>query len=59
VHLLVVANSDKGLCGAFNANIVKAARLKAKALQEDGKTVLFYLVGKKGRAVPPPIPRPF
>ncbi|WP_310531741.1 F0F1 ATP synthase subunit gamma [Novosphingobium sp.] len=51
VHLLVVANSDKGLCGAFNANIVKAARLKAKALQDDGKTVLFYLVGKKGRAV--------
>jgi F-type H+-transporting ATPase subunit gamma len=51
VHLLVVANSDKGLCGAFNANIVKAARLKAKAQQEDGKTVLFYLVGKKGRAV--------
>ena len=51
VHLLVVANSDKGLCGAFNANIVKAARLKAKALQADGKTVLFYLVGKKGRAV--------
>ncbi len=25
VHLLVVANSDRGLCGAFNANIVKAA----------------------------------
>jgi F-type H+-transporting ATPase subunit gamma len=30
VHLLVVANSDRGLCGAFNANIVKAAA-KAKA----------------------------
>ncbi|MEJ6008566.1 F0F1 ATP synthase subunit gamma [Novosphingobium aquae] len=51
VHLLVVANSDKGLCGAFNANIVKAARLKAQALVAEGKTVLFYLVGKKGRAV--------
>ena len=51
VHLLVVANSDKGLCGAFNANIVKAARLKAKELEAAGKTVLFYLVGKKGRAV--------
>ena len=51
VHLLVVANSDKGLCGAFNSNIVKAARLKAQALQAEGKTVLFYLVGKKGRAV--------
>ena len=51
VHLLVVANSDKGLCGAFTANIVKAARLKAKELEAAGKTVLFYLVGKKGRAV--------
>ena len=51
VHLLVVANSDKGLCGAFNANIVKAARVKAKELEAAGKTVLFYLVGKKGRPV--------
>ncbi|MBH0113543.1 F0F1 ATP synthase subunit gamma [Novosphingobium sp. YJ-S2-02] len=51
VHLIVVANSDKGLCGAFNANIVKAARLKAKALEAEGKDVLFYLVGRKGRAV--------
>ena len=51
VHLLVIANSDKGLCGAFNSNIVKAARAKATALKADGKTVLFYLVGKKGRPV--------
>ncbi|MGE3692539.1 MAG: F0F1 ATP synthase subunit gamma [Novosphingobium sp.] len=50
VHLLVVANSDKGLCGAFNANIVKAARIKARELEASGKTVLFYLIGKKGRA---------
>ena len=51
VHLLVVANSDKGLAGAFNANIVKAARIKARELEAEGKTVLFYLVGRKGRAV--------
>jgi F-type H+-transporting ATPase subunit gamma len=51
VHLLVVANSDKGLCGAFNSNIVKAALVKARALEGEGKTVLFYLVGRKGRAV--------
>jgi F-type H+-transporting ATPase subunit gamma len=51
VHLLVVANSDKGLCGAFNSNIVKAARVTAQELTAQGKTVLFYLVGKKGRAV--------
>ena len=50
VHLLVVANSDKGLCGGFNSNIVRAALAKAKELKEDGKTVLFYLVGRKGRA---------
>jgi len=51
VHLLVVMNSDKGLCGAFNSNIVKAARVKAQALEAQGKTVLFYLVGRKGRPV--------
>ena len=51
VHLLVVANSDKGLAGAFNSNIVKAALLKARELEASGKTVLFFLVGKKGRAV--------
>ncbi len=51
VHLLVVANSDKGLAGAFNSNIVKAALIKARDLEAAGKTVLFYLVGKKGRAV--------
>lgn len=51
VHLLVIANSDKGLCGAFNSNIVKAALVTARSLEADGKTVLFYLVGKKGRAV--------
>ena len=51
VHLLVVANSDKGLCGAFNSNIVKAALAAARELESQGKTVLFYLVGRKGRAV--------
>lgn len=50
-HLLLVANGDKGLSGAFNANIVKAAMVKARALIAQGKTVKFYLVGRKGRAV--------
>jgi F-type H+-transporting ATPase subunit gamma len=51
VHLLVVANSDKGLAGAFNSNIVKAALATARDLEAQGKTVLFYLVGRKGRPV--------
>ena len=50
-HLLVVANSDKGLAGAFNSNIVKAALVKARALIADGKDVEFYLIGRKGRPV--------
>ena len=49
-HLLVVANSDKGLAGAFNSNIVRAALAKAKELSAQGKDVDFYLVGRKGRA---------
>ena len=51
IHLLVVANSDKGLAGAFNSNIVKAALVTARSLEAQGKTVLFYLIGRKGRAV--------
>jgi F-type H+-transporting ATPase subunit gamma len=55
-HLLVVVNTDKGLCGGLNSNIVKAAKAKARALIAEGKEVRFYLVGKKGRA---PIKRDF
>ncbi len=55
-HLLVVVNTDKGLCGGLNANIVKAAKAKARALIAEGKEVRFYLVGTKGRA---PIKRDF
>ncbi len=51
VHLLLVANGDKGLAGAFNANIVKAAIAKARELIAAGKTVKFFLVGRKGKAV--------
>ena len=50
-HLLLVCNSDRGLAGAFNANIVKAARQKAEQLIGQNKRVLFYLVGRKGRPV--------
>ena len=51
VHLIVVATSERGLAGAFNSNIVRAARRKAEELTAAGKTVKFYLVGKKGRVL--------
>jgi F-type H+-transporting ATPase subunit gamma len=50
-HLLVVCTSDRGLAGAFNSNIVRAARRQADALIGQGRNVYFYLVGRKGRAV--------
>jgi F-type H+-transporting ATPase subunit gamma len=51
VHLIVVATSERGLAGAFNTNIVRAARAKAVELEAAGKTVRFYLAGKKGRVL--------
>ncbi|MFZ3485544.1 F0F1 ATP synthase subunit gamma [Sphingomonas sp. 3-13AW] len=51
VHLFVVATSDKGLAGAFNSNIARFARRRALELQAEGKTVKFYTIGRKGRAV--------
>ena len=50
-HLIIVATSDRGLAGAFNSNIVRAARRRADELIADGKTCLFYIVGRKGRPV--------
>ncbi len=50
-HLVIVATSDRGLAGAFNSNIVRAARRKADELITEGKSVLFYIVGRKGRPV--------
>ncbi|WP_305096546.1 F0F1 ATP synthase subunit gamma [Croceibacterium aestuarii] len=49
-HLLVVVNTDKGLCGGLNSNLVKEAKVRARELLAQGKDVSFYLVGKKGRA---------
>lgn len=51
VHLLIVATSERGLAGAFNTNIVRIARKRAEMLEAEGKTVRFYLIGRKGRAV--------
>ena len=49
VHLVVVATSDRGLCGAFNSSIVRGARQFIRQLLADGKTVKIFCVGRKGR----------
>ena len=50
-HLIIVVTSDRGLAGAFNSNIVRAVRRRADDLIAQGKTVFFYIVGRKGRPV--------
>jgi F-type H+-transporting ATPase subunit gamma len=51
VHLIVLATADRGLAGAFSSNIVRAARRRADDLIAEGKTVFFYIIGRKGRPV--------
>src|SRR5437660_848357 len=49
VHLIVVATSDRGLAGGFNASILREARRQIRDLDNAGKTVKVLTVGRKGR----------
>ncbi|MFH7321388.1 ATP synthase F1 subunit gamma [Desulfurivibrio sp. D14AmB] len=46
---LVVVTSDRGLCGSFNANILKMANKAVAELEAAGKKVSLVCVGKKAR----------
>ena len=48
-HLIIVATSDRGLCGAFNSSIVRGARALGRTLLAEGKTVKILCIGRKGR----------
>lgn len=48
-HLVIVATSDRGLCGSFNSSIVREARRFIRGLLADGKEVRVLCVGRKGR----------
>ncbi len=45
--LVVVIGSDRGLCGGYNANIMRAAEDEARRAERDGMKVKFYAVGRK------------
>jgi F-type H+-transporting ATPase subunit gamma len=47
--LIVLVTSDRGLCGAFNTNISKAAEALWREQTAAGKTVQFATIGRKGR----------
>ncbi len=46
-YLVVLVTADKGLCGAFNANLIKAAQAFVK--ENPGKQIEWMTVGRKGR----------
>jgi F-type H+-transporting ATPase subunit gamma len=48
-HLIVVATSDRGLAGGFNATILRDARRMIRELTAGGKTVKILTIGRKGR----------
>ncbi|MSO64546.1 MAG: F0F1 ATP synthase subunit gamma [Alphaproteobacteria bacterium] len=48
-HLVVVATAERGLCGAFNSSIARAARRHVQHLILEGKKVKILCVGRKGR----------
>ena len=47
-YLLVVMTGDRGLCGAFNSNIVREAKRQIADLHAQGKQVKLLMVGSKG-----------
>jgi F-type H+-transporting ATPase subunit gamma len=45
---IVAVTSDRGLAGAFNSQIIRAANRRRQELRAEGKEVLFYGVGRRG-----------
>jgi F-type H+-transporting ATPase subunit gamma len=46
--MLVIFTSDKGLCGAFNQNIIKATELFVRENRKRYSKIMFTIIGKKG-----------
>ncbi len=45
---VVLITANRGLCGAFNANLIREARLLRESLREKGLEPELHTVGKKG-----------
>src|SRR5580704_6788476 len=49
VHLLIPVTADRGLAGGFNSNVGRLTRTITRRLEAQGKTVIIFAVGRKGR----------
>jgi F-type H+-transporting ATPase subunit gamma len=47
-YLYVVMTADKGLCGGFNSNICKLAKIHIEKIIKEGKNLKIITVGTKG-----------
>jgi len=45
---LILITANRGLCGAFNANLIREARRRIDELEGEGATLALHIVGKKG-----------
>jgi len=45
---MILVTTDKGLCGGMNTNVLRAALLKFKELEQQGKTIEASAIGSKG-----------
>jgi F-type H+-transporting ATPase subunit gamma len=47
--LLIVVTADRGLCGSFNSNVIKAATQFIATDGDAGRNIALGLIGRKGR----------
>ncbi|MGI5164728.1 F0F1 ATP synthase subunit gamma [Spirillospora sp. CA-253888] len=45
---VLIVTSDRGFCGGYNANVIREAESLIKALREQGREPIPYIVGNKG-----------
>ncbi len=49
-HLLLLLTSNRGLCGAYNANVMRHALSAYRELVGEGRDIVVEVVGKKGHS---------
>jgi F-type H+-transporting ATPase subunit gamma len=45
---VLVVTSDRGLCGGYNANVLRTAESLLARLREEGREPVLYVIGRKG-----------
>jgi F-type H+-transporting ATPase subunit gamma len=45
---LILITANRGLCGAFNANLIREGRRRIEQLEAEGVGIDLHLIGKKG-----------